>query len=261
MCQKLHSNSQHLLLFIAETIQGSIFIKYFHQATNCSQYADQFYHFMIDTNKSHIPLPLIMFTCAVLHHAFQEWQQNSDVPPKASKSKLKADTADYSTCINCHINGGMTASCSARTDGRLLTSPAIADTDTFWMNSCNTPLEHYQQRVYVNIPAIRSYKIQQVENPIPARNSTEAASVDNITLFYNVGSKVLKYEHAFRSTDPNSRQTTIVWMANRISLGQGPVSITRITVMKLTRAIPAQLPLTMLIAGVPGYLATVWAWT
>jgi len=83
---------------------------------------------MIDDKDSHIPSPLIMFTCTALRHALLEWQKNEGVPLKASKSKLKADRADHSKYFNYKNNSGKNASCCAATGCKLLTSPGVADT-------------------------------------------------------------------------------------------------------------------------------------
>jgi len=55
---------------------------------NRGKYADGFYDSMINDKDGHIPLPLIMFTCTAFRHALLEWQKNTGVHPKASKSKL-----------------------------------------------------------------------------------------------------------------------------------------------------------------------------
>jgi len=63
---------------------------------------------------------------------------------------------------------------------KLLTSPGVADTYTFLMNTWNTLPESYQQRVYKNTLATIKHQIQQAENPMPAEViSVEAARVDN----------------------------------------------------------------------------------
>ena len=67
---------------------------------------------MINDKDGHIPSPLIMFTCPVLHHALIEWQRNKGVHPNASKSKLKADRPDRSNYFNYKSDGGKNASCS-----------------------------------------------------------------------------------------------------------------------------------------------------
>jgi hypothetical protein len=51
------------------------------------------------------------------------------------------------------------------------------------MNTCNTLLESYQQRVYNNTLATVKHQIQQAENQTPAVVFTmEAARVDNAIL-------------------------------------------------------------------------------
>jgi len=138
---------------------------------------------MINIKDGHIPLPLIMFTCTVLHDALLERQKNKGVHPKAFKSKLKVDRPDRSNNFNYKNDGGMNASCCAATGHKLLTSPGIADTYTFLMNTWNTLLESYQQRVYNNTHATVKRQIQQAENPMPAMViSVEAACVDNAIL-------------------------------------------------------------------------------
>jgi len=135
---------------------------------------------MINDKDGHIPLPLIMFICTALRHALLEWQQNKGVHPQASKSKLKADKPDRMHYFNHKIDGGKIASCCAVTDCKLLTSPGVADTYMFLMNTWNTLPESYQQRVYNNTLATVKRQIQQVENPTPAMMiSVDAARVDN----------------------------------------------------------------------------------
>jgi len=79
------------LYFRAEGIPRFIYIKFQHQANNRGKYADGCHISMIDDNDGHIPSTVIMFTCTVLRHALLEWQKNTGVHSKASKSKLKAD--------------------------------------------------------------------------------------------------------------------------------------------------------------------------
>jgi hypothetical protein len=72
------------------------------------------------------------------------------------------------------------------------------------MNTWNTLLESYQQRVYNNTLATVKRQIQQVENPTPAMViSVEAARVDNAILLDNLTSEVALEEPDIRSTDPN----------------------------------------------------------
>jgi len=159
---------------------------------------------MIDDKDGHIPSPLIMFTCTVFRHALLEWQKNKGVHPKASKSKLKADRPDHSNCFNCKNDGGKIASCCAVTGRKVLTSPGVADTYTFLMNTWNTLLESYQQRVYNNTLATVKRQIQQAENPTPAVViSVEAARVDNAIHLHSLTSEVALEEPEIGSTDPN----------------------------------------------------------
>jgi hypothetical protein len=98
---------------------------------------------MIDDKDGHIHSPLIMFTCTALRYALLEWQKNKGVHPKASKSKLKAEKPDHWNYINCKNDGGKIVSYSAVTGRKLLTSPGVADTYTFLMNTWNTLPESY----------------------------------------------------------------------------------------------------------------------
>jgi len=159
---------------------------------------------MIDDKDGHIPSPLIMFTCTVLRHALLEWQKNKGVHLKASKSKLKADRPDHSNNFNCKNVGRQIISCCTVTGRKLVTSPGIADTYTFMMNTWNTLPESYQQRGYNNTLATVKRQIQQAENPTPAVViSMEAAPVDNAILLDYLTSEVALEEPEIASTDPN----------------------------------------------------------
>jgi hypothetical protein len=159
---------------------------------------------MIDDKDSHIPSPLIRFTCTALRHALLEWQKNKGVHPKASMSKRKADRLDRSNYFNCKNDGGKIASCSAVTGRKLLTSSGIADTYTFLMNTWNTLPESYQQRVYNNTLATVKCQIQQAENPTPAVViRVEAVHVDNAMLLDYLTFEVALEEPEIGSTDPN----------------------------------------------------------
>jgi len=145
-----------------------------------------------------------MFTCTAFCHALLEWQKNKGVHPKASKSKLKVKRPDRSNNFNHKNDGGRIASCCAVTGRKLLTSPGVAGTYTFLMNTWNTLPESYQQRVYNNTLATDKRHIQQVENPMPAMViSVEAARVDNAILLDYLASEVALEEPEIGSTDPN----------------------------------------------------------
>jgi hypothetical protein len=74
----------------------------------------------------------------------------------------------------------------------------------FLMNTCNTILESYQQRVYNNTLATVKCQIQQAENPTPAVViRVEAARVDNAIILDFLASEVALEEPEIRSTDPN----------------------------------------------------------
>jgi hypothetical protein len=197
-------NGQRPLYFLAEAIPRFIYIKVYYRANNRGKYADGFYNSMIDDKDGHIPSPLIMFTCTRLGHALLEWQKNKGVHPKASKSKLKADRPDRSNYFNCKIDGGKIVSCCAVTGRKLLTSPGVADTYTFFMNTWNTLLESYQQRVYNNTLATVKRQIQQAENPTPAVViSVEAVRIDNAILLDYSTTEVAIEDPEIGCTEPN----------------------------------------------------------
>jgi hypothetical protein len=72
------------------------------------------------------------------------------------------------------------------------------------MNTWNTLLESYHQRVYNNTLATVKRQIQHAENRTPAMViSTEAGSVDNAILLANLTSEMALEEPEITSTDPN----------------------------------------------------------
>jgi hypothetical protein len=159
---------------------------------------------MNDNKDGHIPSPLIMYTCTALRHALLQSQKNKGVHPKHSKSELKADRPDCSNYFNCKNDGGKIVSCCGVTGRKLLTSPGVADTYTFLMNTWNTLPESYQQRVYNNTLATVKRQIQQAENPAPAVViSVEAVRVDNPILVDYLTSEVALEEPTIGSTDSN----------------------------------------------------------
>jgi hypothetical protein len=159
---------------------------------------------MIDDKDGHIPSPLIMFTCAVLRHALLEWQKNTGIHPKASKSKLKADRPDRSNYFNCKNDGGKNAICCAATGCKLLTLHGIADTYSFLMNTWNTLPESYQQKVYNNTLATVKHQIQHAQDPTPTVViSVEAARIDNAMLLDYLASEVTLEDPEIGGTDPN----------------------------------------------------------
>jgi hypothetical protein len=203
-CRKLLTNGQRKLYFLAEAIPGFIYIKFYHRANNRGKYADGLYNSMIDDKDSHIPSPLIMFTCTALRHAVLEWQKNKGIHPKASKSKQKADRPNRSNYFNYKHDGGKIASRCAATGRKLLTSLGVADMYTFMLITWNTLPESYQQRVYKNTLATVKRQIRQAENPTPtAVISTEAASVGNAILLDNLTSEVVLEEPVIGSTHTN----------------------------------------------------------
>jgi hypothetical protein len=181
-----------------------IYIKFYHRANYGGKYSDGFHNSMIMDKDGQIPSPLIMFTCTTLRHALLEWQKYKGVYPKASKSKLNEDRPDRSNNFNNKHDGGQIASCCTLTGCKLSTSPGIADTYTFLMNTWNTLPESYQQRLYNNTLATVKIQIQQAENPTPAMEiSVEAVHVDNAILLSYLASEVALEEPEIGSTDPN----------------------------------------------------------
>jgi len=203
-CQKLLPNKQRPLHFLAEVIAGLIYIKYCHRANNRGEYADGLYNSTINDKDGHIPSPLIKFTCTALRHDLLAWQKKNGVPPKASKSRLKAKRPDRLNDFNYKNDGGMNACCHAAMGRKLLTSPGVADTYTILMNTWNTLPESYQQRVLTNTHATVKRQIQQAENPMPAEViSTESVHVDNPIHLDYLTSEVALEEPEIGSTDPN----------------------------------------------------------
>jgi hypothetical protein len=145
-----------------------------------------------------------MFPCTALRHALLEWQKNKGVHPKVSMSKMKVDRPDRWNYFNHNNDGGKIASCCAVMGSKLLTSPGVAETYTFLMNTWNTLPESYQQRVYNDTLATVKRQIQQAENPTPAMViSVEAARVDNAILLDHLSSTVALEEPEIGSTDRN----------------------------------------------------------
>jgi hypothetical protein len=181
-----------------------IYTRFNHRANNRGQYADGFYNSMINDNDGHIPSPLIMLSCTVLRYALLEWHMHTGVHPKASKSKLNADRPHRLNYFNHNNDGGKIASCCVVTGCKLFTSPDVADTYTFLMNTWNTLLGSYQLMVYNNTLATVKRQIQQAENPEAAVViRVEAARVDNALLLDYLASEVALEEPEIGSTDPN----------------------------------------------------------
>jgi hypothetical protein len=133
-----------------------------------------------------------------------EWQKDKGVHPKDSKSKLNADRPDRWNYFNCKNDSGKIVSCCAVMGRKSLTSPGVADTYRFLMNTWNTLPESYQQRLYNNTLATVKRQIQQAENPTPAvMMSVEAAHVHNTILLDFLTSEVAIEEPEIGSTYPN----------------------------------------------------------
>jgi hypothetical protein len=142
-----------------------------------------------------------MFTCTALHPAFLDWQRNTGVHMKASKSMLKADRPDRPNNINYRNSGGKITSCCTIAGRKLVTSPDGTDMYTYLLNTWNTLPESYQQVVHKKRLATVKRQIQQAENQTPAVViSVEAARVHNDLLDY-LTSKVALEEAEIGSTD------------------------------------------------------------
>jgi hypothetical protein len=110
---------------------------------------------------------------------------------------------------------GKNTSCYAATGRRFLTSPGVADTYTFLMNTLNTLQESYQQRVYNNTLPTVKHQIQQGENPTPAMViSMQAFHNDNAILLDYSTFDVARVEPEIGSTYPNIRIDSIARMTN-----------------------------------------------
>jgi hypothetical protein len=138
------------------------------------------------------------------------------------------DRPACSNYINHKNDGGNVETCCAVTERKLLTSPGIADTYRFLMNTWNTPLESYQETVYNNNRATVKRQMQPPVNPMPAMViSMESACVDNAILLEYLASEVALEEPDIESTDRNIPQTTFARMTNFISGFQGAAGITK----------------------------------
>jgi len=117
---------------------------------------------------------------------------------------LILDRPDRSNYFNYYNDGGKNTSCCTGTDCMLLTSPVVADTYPFLMNTWKTLPESYQHRVYKNTLATVKRQTQQAKNPMPAVViSVEVARVDNVILHDYLTSKVVLGEPEIGSTDQN----------------------------------------------------------
>jgi hypothetical protein len=159
---------------------------------------------MINDKDGHITLPQIMITCTALHHALLEYQKNQGVHPEALKSKVYADRPDRLNYLNHKNESGKIAPCCAVTGRKMISSLGAADTNRFFMNTCNTLLESNQQRVYKHTLATVKHQIKQAENPTPAMViGVEAAHVDNAILLDYLTSAVVFEDPEIRRTDQN----------------------------------------------------------
>jgi len=145
-----------------------------------------------------------MFTFTAWRHALLQCQKNKGGHLRASKSKLKADSPDHLNNFNYKNDRGTDSSCGAAPGPKLLTSPGIADTYTFMMNTWNILPESYQQRVYTNTLCTVKRQIHQAENPMPdVVISSEAARVHNAIHPDILSSEVTLEMAEIGSTDPN----------------------------------------------------------
>jgi len=200
--RKLPTSGQDPLYILAETIQGFIYIEFYHRVNTHGKNADGLYNFMIDNKDGQIPSPLLMFTHSTLSHALLEWQKNIGIHLKGSKPKLKAQRLDCYNYFNNKNDGGKNASCCTAMSRKLSTLPGAADTYLLLMNTWNTLPECYQQRVYKHTFATVKRQIQEAENQIPAMViRVEAWRVHNPILADYLISEVVLEEPEIRSTD------------------------------------------------------------
>ena len=126
------------------------------------------------------------------------------VHAKASQTNLRADRPDPSNYGNYKDSGRKNASCCAAMGHELLTSPGVADTYTFLINTWTTLLESYQLCVYNNTCAAYKRQIQQVENPTPAVViSVKAGRVDSAIHLNNLTSEVALDQREIGITHPH----------------------------------------------------------
>ena len=136
--ENLLTNCQCPVHILAEEVVRFVYIKFYHRANNCCQFADEFHNSIINDKDRHIPSPLITFTCTALRHTRLEWQKIKGVHPKDSRSTLNADSPDGSKCFNYRNDGGKNASCCSATGCMLVTSPCVAQSYIYLMNTWNT---------------------------------------------------------------------------------------------------------------------------
>jgi hypothetical protein len=157
---------------------------------------------MIDDKEGHIPSPLILLTGSMLRCGLLEWQKNKGIHLKASKSKLKVDKHERSYYFNYKNDGGKRASYCAATGFKRLTTPGVADTYTFLLNTWNTLPESYQQRVYNITLATLTGQIEQADNLMPAVViGVEEVRGDNAILLDYLASEVALEEQEIGSID------------------------------------------------------------
>jgi len=241
--RKLKTHSQDPLYFLAEEIPSCIYIEWYHRAYNRGMYADGYYECWMVHKDSCIPSQRIMFTSTALHHATLQWQKNSGFYSKASQWKLKVDKSDRSNYFNYKNGGGNNPLCCTATCRKLLTSSGIAKTCTFMMNTWNTLLESYQQRVHKHTSATVNRQVQQAENPTAAVViSMEAAQVDNPILLDNLTSEWNMRSLRSESLTQTSWLTTLVWMTNCIFGCQRVGGITQLNMTKVIWAMPSPPP-------------------
>jgi hypothetical protein len=203
------------------------------------KYGDEFFNSPIDNRNAHIPSPLCMLTNTSLRHGLRKRQRNQGVHLKCFKSKLNVDSPDLSNYFNYKNDEAKKAACCSTTGRKLLTMPGNADTYTYWMNTSNTLLESYQQRVYNNPLAIVQRQMQLVEKPTSTMViSLEAVRVDNTILLDYLTSEVALEDFEIESTVPTSGFTTISGITNCILGCQGAAEIAKMLVTKVKWEMP-----------------------
>jgi len=187
--------------------------------------ADRFDNSMIDGKEGHRPSLLIMFPFTALRHALLEWQKNKSVFPKASMSKLKVNRPDRWNYFKFKNNGGKNSSCCVAMVHKLLTSPGIADTDRFLMNTWNTLPQSYQLRVYKDSLATAELRMQQAENWMPELEMFElgTSKVDGYEGEAGDDADADEEEDALQADD-GSTQNVEGWGHSRFNLGTSDVN-------------------------------------
>jgi len=241
--RKLQTNGWHSLYFLVEAIPGFIKIKCSHRTNNSGKYDDGCCDSTIDDKDSSILTPLIMVPCTALRHALLEWQKNTGVHPTASKSKLKVDWPDRWNEFNYKVDCGKNASCCAAMSRESLTSPGVAHTYTFLMNTWSTLLQSYQQRVYKSTLLTVKRQMQNAENPTPAGVISFEAACVHILFFLTIWpAKGCLRGQRSEALTKTFRLSTLALIMHSIRGCEGAAGITKMKVMTALSAMLSPIP-------------------